>query len=564
MRHWIRRIKMLTSLNVKNLALIKAAELEFGPGLNILSGETGAGKSILLGSVSLCLGGRAEKELIRNGEDFAYTELVFEEDDEKVLSKLREKDIYPEDGRIIVSRRLSDGKSTAKINGETVTASVLKEVAALLIDIHGQHEHQSLLNEEKHLSILDGFARAAVEKEKAAYGDIYRKYRGLKEELTKFGGDDEERARKLDFLEFEIDEIEKASPVPGEEEKLLLELKRLSDSKIIRETLFGIEHILSAETSEGIGSALKSAAMLGTLDPSLKNIIAALNDIEALVRDTLKEVRTRAEYEEPDEERIDRIGERLTLIASLKKKYGGSEEAILKNLDKFREDYEALLDFDEHKEKIKEELEAAKKELIHAAKRLHEKRKEAAECFSENMREALLDLNFLQADFKAEVTETKRYTPEGADEVCFLISTNPGEPLKSLSKIASGGELSRIMLAIKNLIADFDGIHTLIFDEIDAGISGKTGAAVAEKLHAISESRQVICISHLPQIVAMADRHFLIEKGVTDGSTETKIRTLSETDSAKELARLLGTGELTEAALKNAYEMKQNLRKGQL
>lgn len=551
---------MLTSLTVKNLALIRSAELEFRPGLNILSGETGAGKSILLGSVSLCLGGRAEKDMIRNGETYAYTELVFEEDDPGILAKLSEKDICPDEGRFIISRRISDGKNSAKINGETVTLSVLKEAAELLIDIHGQHDNQSLLHEEHHLAVLDGFAKSELQDALSRYGVCYQTYRRLREAFNACDGDAAERARRLDFLEFEIDEIENAKIVPGEEARLTEELKRLSNARAIRNGLTEIVSVLSEDTAEGLSHALKTANTLTAMDPALGNLAVALGDIEGFLQDTLKEARTHLEADVPDEDRLPAVEERLQLIAALKRKYGASETEILKRLEEFEKEYDTLTAFEENRGKLEAELTEAKKTLIAASKKLHEIRRSAADRFSAAMMQALSELNFLQATFETEVTETKRYTVSGSDDVRFLISTNPGEPLKPLSKVASGGELSRIMLAIKTLIADSDRIHTLIFDEIDAGISGKTGAAVAEKLHEIAKTRQVICISHLPQIVAMADHHFLIEKGVSGGNTETKISALSEADSAKELARLLSAGELTETALQNAYEMKRKLK----
>lgn len=552
---------MLENIHVKNFALIRDCELNLKEHLNILSGETGAGKSILLGSVNLALGSRADSDLIRSGADHAYVELVFSEEDPEILKKLAELDVYPEEGRIIISRRISGGKSTGRINGETVTLARLKEVSSLLIDIHGQHEHQSLLNEENHRKVLDDYGKEQLKDVKDAYLAVYRSYRQKKEEIRKMGGDDEERKRRIDFLSYELSEIEESHVKPGEEEQITAEYRRLTSAREIEAGLSEISETLAEDVSSGISACVRAANGLIQFDPSMKEVLEQLLEIESLLQDAERDAKDRLSDMDSDGEKLQLLEERLELLNRLKKKYGGSEEMILKTADRLQHEYDELVTFDENKERILEELSEEKHKLIRAAKALTAARAEAAKSFDAVMTEALKDLNFLDVRFETAVTESNRYTSDGADEVSFMISTNPGEPVRPLTRVASGGELSRIMLAIRTLTAGADSIHTLIFDEIDTGISGNTAKAVADKMNEIAGERQVICISHLPQIVAMADHHFLIEKHVEDGETVTSITELDEQGSVREVARLLGAGMLTDTSIENAREMKKILKK---
>ncbi len=549
---------MLEYVHVKNIALIREAELTLSDHLNILSGETGAGKSILLGSLQLALGERGSADLVRTGESEGFVELVFSVTDPRTIESLSELSIEPEDGKIILSRRISEKRSVLRLNSEVVPASFVKKAAALLLDIYGQHEHQSLLAEENHLKYLDAYAEKEILPALCAYRECYGAYRKLREEIRNLGGEDEEEQRKrLDFLEFQLSEIEAAKIRIGEEDALSAELRKLSSARTIEEALGRAHSALTGELPDALSESIREIAGLVSLDPGLSVLLSELRDIESLVQDAGADAGERLKETNTDAERMEAVSERLAFLSQMKRKYGGSEEEILNSYDRLQREYDALKDFSENRERMLSDLSVRRKELVAAAKELREKRRLAAERLEEEMTEALLDLNFLQVRFECEVQETNRFSGNGADEVRFLISTNPGEPVKPLARVASGGELSRIMLALRTISADTDGIHTLIFDEIDAGISGKTAAAVARRMHRIAARHQVICISHLPQIVAAADHHFLIEKTADDGSAVTKVQELTEQESVREIARLLGAEETTELGIANAREMKK-------
>ena len=552
---------MLEYLHVKNLALIKEAELLLSGGLNILSGETGAGKSVLLGSVNLALGARADKSLIRTNAPYALIELRFRTEEPETLESLRALGIEPEDGEIILSRKILPDRSFARLQGEIVNVSLLSKVSELLINIHGQHDHQKLLREEMHLHVLDEYGKEALEEVKRAYGEAYRKYRQMRDELNALGsGGDEEREARMDFLEFQIREIEDASLKPEEEEEIRADYRRLSDAKKIRETLSMMEGLLSEGTEDRVAEAARLSSSLRDYAPEMKDLSDSVSALESMLADTLRETRRLYEDSDTDEEQLYRLEQRLDLLNSLKRKYGGSIPEVLNTLETLRKEHAALASFNENKERIEAELKTLRTELVHEGRRLHEARTEVSGRFSREMEQALSELNFLSVRFLADVSLTTHYSKDGADDVRFMISLNPGEELKPLSKVASGGELSRIMLAVRTIISDSDHVDTLIFDEVDTGISGKTGAMVARKLMEISERHQVICISHLPQIVSMAEHHYLIEKNAADGETVTSITPLSEEESIRALAGLLGGGEVTETSLGNAREMRKRMR----
>ncbi len=548
---------MLESLYVKNLALIREAEIGFSDHLNILSGETGAGKSILLGGINLALGMRADQDLIRKNEKSAYTELIFRIDDPELRTGLQELGVETEEDRVIISRRISEGKSQSRINGEAVTLAHLRKISELLIDIHGQHEHQSLLKEENHLTVLDAFSRNTIAEEKEAYQKIYREYRNKREELKLLNAEPEALQERLSFLEYEISEIRDAHLSENDEEALNEELTRLSNAYEIRSSLTAVENALSGDGNEGLHLSIQLMQDALKFDPSLKSLQEQLLSIDALSQEALSETRRRIASYEFDEQRLHDVEERFSFITRLKRKYGQTVRDILKGLSEKEAEHGKLKQLLTNREALLHELSAVQEKLVRAADRLHEKRKEAGELFSKSMENALQELNFLSVRFCVQTERISRFTQEGADQVAFLISLNPGEDVKPLAKVASGGELSRIMLAIKTLCADTDRIPTLIFDEIDSGISGKTASLVAEKMRTIAKKHQVICISHLPQIVSKADHHFLIEKSVQNESTVTQVRKLSEEESVLELARLLGDGSLGESAVQNAREMKE-------
>lgn len=559
---------MLTHLHVKNLALIREAEIDFTEGLNILTGETGAGKSIVIGSVSLALGGKVSREMVRPGADFGLAELVFLVTRKKQRERLLALGITPEDDQIIISRKISDGRSINKINGETVTLGQLKEAASLLIDVHGQHEHQSLLQKKKHLEILDEFAKDELGPVAERLKQAYQDFRELERELKEASLDEESRLRELSLLEFETGEIEKAELTPGEDEELERRYQRMTNARKLLETagaayaLTGYEEEAGAGTS--IGRALRDLQSVQLLDEELASLVSQLSDVDGLLNDFNREMSDYLSSLEFDEEECAGTEERLNLLNYLKSRYGRTTEEILAYGRKQQERLDALQNYDIYLERMKQRLDKAEKELQKLCAQATEIRKRYAKILCEKIKGHLIDLNFLNVEFEMSFEETADYTAEGKDLAEFLISTNPGEPLRPLAKIASGGELSRIMLAIKTVLADKDDIDTVIFDEIDVGISGRTAQKVSEKMMLIGRTRQVICITHLAQIAAMADSHFRIEKKVENGETRTQIRRLDETESVQELARILGGAEITDAVEKNAEEMRGLAQKKKL
>ena len=545
---------MLLELHVKNLALIEKADVEFGEGLNILTGETGAGKSIIIGSVSMALGGKASRDSIRHGADYAYIELVFSVKGEDRLRALRELDTEPtEDGLVIISRKITPSRSISRINDETVTAARLRQITGLLLDIHGQHEHQSLLYKSKHLEILDAYVKAQTQPAKKKMEEEYRNYCILKKRLSSFEMDHDARLREADFLRFEIQEIEDGNIKEGEEEELTARYRRFSHARRIAENLNEAYDSLQADA---VTRALRSVEQVTEYDEALQSIRDQLYDAEAILSDAGREISGYISSMEFDEESWRQTEERLDQIHSLQNKYGASVSAIQASLEEKRKRLEELENYDAYREQTEKELKISTDHLCRLCTDLSEIRKKASVELVKRIRSGLLDLNFLDVEFDMEFETLDHFTPDGWDEVQFLISTNPGQPMRPLKDVASGGELSRIMLAIKTVLADSDEIPTLIFDEIDTGISGRTAQKVSEKLSYIAGSHQVICITHLPQIAAMADIHFEIRKSASEGSTATTIGRLGREESIRELARLLGGAQITEAVLKNAREMK--------
>ncbi len=543
---------MLLELHVRNLALIERADVEFGEGLNILTGETGSGKSIFMGSVNMALGGKVPRDMVRKGAEYAYIELIFSVDGEKG-KVLREMGVSPdEDGILIISRKIMPSRSVSRINDETVTLGRLREITGLLLDIHGQHEHQSLLYKSKHLEILDCFAGA--EKLKKKLGEEYRRYCSLEEAAEGFLTDEETRRREADFLRFEVDEIENAALKPGEEEELSRAYRRFMGSRKIAEALSAA---YEAVTAVDVGEARKGVERAAEYEEDLERLKDQLFDAEAILSDVAHEITSYLDSMVFDEEEFHRVEERLDLIHSLEAKYGSGTEAVLQALQEKKRRLDELDNYDALKRKAEQELEESRRRLDGLCEELSGLRREAAAGLAKKIRKSLLDLNFLDVEFDIAFRKLDRYTAHGFDEVEFLISTNPGEGVKPLGMVASGGELSRIMLAIKTVLADTDDVPTLIFDEIDTGISGRTAQKVSEKLAVISGSRQVICITHLPQIAAMADCHFEMAKEPKDAKTVTTIRRLNGEQEIVELARLLGGAEITGAVLQNAGEMKE-------
>lgn len=545
---------MLFHLSVRNLALIDSAEVEFEEGLNILTGETGAGKSVIIGSVNAALGGKTSKDMIRQGCDYAYVELVFSVTDEKKRRELAAREVCPDaDGNLIISKKIMPSRSISRINDETVTAARLREITGILIDIHGQHEHQSLLYHAKHLEILDEYGKSRIAKLKEQTAEAYQEYAAVKKKLEYYQSGREQLLRETDFLRFEIEEIENAGLKPGEEEELESAYRRFSNSRRIVESL---SEAYQAVNGDAVARALLSVEKAAEYDEGISGIRDQLYDVDALMSDLNREISSYMEEMTFDEAAFRETEERLDLIRGLENKYGGTIEKVLDSLDRKREKLEELEHFDLRREETERRFAQLEDRLETLCGELSEIRRETAQTLTERMREGLSDLNFLNVEFTMEFRRLSHYTAGGFDEAEFLISTNPGEPPRPLGAVASGGELSRIMLAIKAVLAETDDIPTLIFDEIDTGISGRTAQMVSEKLSLIAGSHQVICITHLPQIAAMADSHYEIRKTAKENRTVTQIKRLSEEQMTDELARLLGGAEITEAVRQNAREMR--------
>ncbi len=554
---------MLLSLSVSNLALIRKAEVEFGSGLNILTGETGAGKSLVIGSVNLALGARAAKDIVRNGESEADVELVFSIDSDEQREIFAGLGLPDADGDVLVLRRtIRDKRSIARINGQTVTAATLKAVAEVLIDIHGQHEHQSLLYRTNHRKILDEYAGEELKELLPELKEKYHRLGKIEEKLAAAPEDEKTRKRQADLLGYEIEEIENASLTDGEDEELEEAYSRMKNSQKIAEAVGNAAAAAGGESAAGlIGRAVAALREVSELDAPLKELLTQISEIEALLSDFGMDANEYLRSMEFSEEDFARTEERLDLINRLKSKYGDTIPGIRESLEERKKELAELNDYDAMRTRLSGEREQVLAELTDLCGKVSAKRKASAEKLAEKMLAALQDLNFNEVEFRIDVRpDPDKIHENGYDEVEFMISLNRGEEAKSLENVASGGELSRIMLALKTVLADKDRIDTLIFDEIDTGISGRTAQKVAEKLRVLSGGHQVICITHLPQIAAMADHHFMISKQSEEDTTITTVRELSEDETVDELSRLLSGAEITEAVRENAAEMKRMAR----
>lgn len=555
---------MLRSLHVKNLALIDEIEVEFGEGLNILTGETGAGKSIILGSVNLALGGRYTRDIIRDGADYGFVELTFEIRDPGQIERLKALDVFPEEGMVVLSRRLMEGRSVSRINGETVTMGLLREVSAVLIDIHGQHEHQSLLYKKNHLEILDAFAREEGAGCRQAVQEAYRDYRACEKELEEVSMDESQRAKEMAFLEFEVEEIEKAALQEGEDEELESAYRRMANGRKIAGSALEAYRYTSEDpdsASENLSRAIRALSEAAECDEGARQLQEQLVEVDSLLNDFNRELSDYSKSCEYSEEELYETENRLNEINRLKVKYGGTVGEILAYQEQQAGKLEKLQDYEAYLAGLEKKAREAEALLAKACRSLSQVRKSQAAILEEAVQKGLEELNFADVRFEIHFEELKSYTGNGTDDVEFMISLNPGQPLRPLKDVASGGELSRIMLAIRTVMARRDDIETLIFDEIDVGISGRTAQKVSEKMALIGKIHQVICITHLAQIAAMADAHYVIEKTVEEMETRTRIRRLTQEDSVRELARILGGARITEAVLTNAREMKE-LAKG--
>ena len=549
---------MLEGLHVKNLVIIDEAEVSFGGGLNILTGETGAGKSVVIGSINLALGAKAGKNLVRAGKESGFVELVFSVNND-VGDKLRRLDIIPEDGLVVITRKFTGERSVSKINGETVTLSKVKEAAALLLDIHGQTENQTLQLSKNHLELLDKYCKEEVKPYKKRLKDLVTEYRNKENELLEYSADEASISRELDFLKYECKEIESAKLVKDEEEELDKKVRKYSSSSKIVSLIEEARKNLSDNggADDSIGSIVRAMSRLSDVDETSVELLNQIAEIESLLNDFERSLSDYADDNVFDEADFIQSEARLDKIRGIYAKHGGSFETTIDFLNASLAQIEKLEHASEYKEKLSMEVEKLKKVILSECDELTKVRKRGALKLSKLVKQSLIDLNFLQVEFDVEFTKSKDFTSKGNDEIIFKISTNPGEPMRSISEVASGGELSRIMLALKSVMADTDEIPTMIFDEVDTGISGRTAQMVAEKMALLSAKRQIIAITHLAQIAAMADNHYLIEKKADENHTATDIRRLDEAEEVSELARILGGVAVTENVINSAREMKK-------
>lgn len=565
---------MLVSLHVKDLALIEESEVFWENGLNIMTGETGAGKSVIIGSIRLALGAamssvigsKGDKDCIRTGAPYALVELVFQSERAEVIHKMEELDLpVEEDGTIFIQRKIMPGRSVCKVNGETTTGKQLKELASLLIAIHGQHDTQTLLNVKKHSQILDDYGADIIIVLKEKVKEACRSYISIKKELEQAGEESRQQEKDLALAEFEVEEISNARLVVGEDEQLEEQYRKMNNSRRIAEAVSRVSQAIGSENESGaanaVSFALREMKSVSSYDSELEEMDSQLMQIEGLLSELNRSVSGYLDSLEFSQEEYMAVEERLNTYNHLKNKYGATTQEVLEYLEQQQKKLDKYSDFDGYLAALEEKQSKAKAQYLKCAEKLSKARKEASVAFNKEMNEALQELNFANVDFDALITTDESvYSEEGMDEVEFMIALNPGEPRKPLNLVASGGELSRIMLALKTILADKEQIETLIFDEIDAGISGRTAWKVSEKMAVLGKGHQLICITHLPQIAAMADAHYVIEKNVDENAAVTQIRRLEEKEELTEIARLLGSDAITETVLANAAELK-NLAK---
>ncbi|MGE5614155.1 MAG: DNA repair protein RecN [Bacillota bacterium] len=568
---------MLIQLEIHDVALIDKVSIELGAGLNILTGETGAGKSIIIDSINAILGSRVSKDIIRTGSEKALIEAVFLTDSDRVRDIMNDLGMEPEeDGTIILSREITQsGRNTCRVNGKMVAASFLKAIGERLIDIHGQQDNQSLLKTETHIELLDSFGGEKIQSLKREYLSLLEQYKKTKAELKALSGDPGERERKTDLLKYQINEIKGAKLVPGEETRLNKQKMLLVNAEKISGSLSAACSLLSSGEARGrsaldvMNEALSHLNTISGMEESYDELSKRLQDIIYQLEDIVGDVRKYHENVEYDPILLEEIEERLDLLYRLKRKYGPDIQDILQYCAAAEKQLEELENSEETELALRKKLKEIDMRLFEMARRLNAERTKAAAILEEYIGRQLDDLEMKRASFKVDIrtddtaddTRERKYTQYGLDRVEFLISPNAGEPLKPLARIASGGEMSRIMLAIKTILADVDRMPTLIFDEIDNGISGKAAQKVGEKLSYISGRHQVICVTHLPQIACMADHHYLIEKFADDKRTRTKVRKLEGRDNVAEIARMIGGADITDASLKYAEEMINSAKK---
>ena len=538
---------MISTLHIKNIGIIDDICIDLNKGLNVLTGETGAGKTLIIDSLGIISGGRFSKDMIRKGETNSFVEIcMYDPENENSI-----------DGNIIVSREINiTGKNMCKINGRMVTVNELKNFMSKFIEIHGQNDNQSLLDNKFHLKYLDGFIGSKIFGIKKEYKEKYQKYVEIKQELKINYGNDKERERKLDLLKYQLNEIQEANLKENEEEKLEEKRKLIVNSEKISKNLQEADISIGENSIDNINTAIRALEKIENIDEKYANITNNLKSIYYELQEISRDI---SEYKDDvyfDEEERNEIEERLGLIYNLKRKYGNNIQEILKYKEEIQDEISRIENLDEYNNKLKKELRQIKDEMTVLAQKISQFRQEYAKVLSININKVLEDLEMKNANINIRVDYfEEEFFENGKDEVEFYITTNLGEDEKQLSKIASGGEMSRIMLAIKKVLSDTDKMPVLIFDEIDTGISGKAAGVVAEKLNEISKNHQVLCISHLPSIAAIADYNYFISKKVVENRTNTNIKLLNEKETLEEIARI-SSGEINEITLKYAYELR--------
>ena len=555
---------MIDHLRIENVALIDEVEVKFAPGLNILTGETGAGKSILVDSINFLLGGKATRELVRAGADYAHVEGVLEVSDPIVIEGLFALGVETDQGTLIMSRTMQtdSGKSTCRINGRTVTVGILKEAASLLVDVHGQHEHQSLLDSNKQLHLLDQFCGEKLQVLKTELEAELKKYKEADKALKAIAGVGNQRDAQIEIWRFQLDELIKANLQLGEEEKLTEKRNRLSGvDKLFKNATTSLSLLYSSNNiqlcaADQLGRAEGLIAEISRLDLAKEKLYSMAMEASGLMTDIIAELRDYVDELDADPNELEKVESRLDIIYRTKKKYGGDVEYVLKKQQELQQNLDNLENSDAEIARLKQVRRKIVVEITRICDEMNALRNQVAVKIAEGISGVLMDLGMKNARFFIDIQRKTAFGPDGNDAVEFMISPNPGEPEKPLKRIASGGEMSRIMLAVKTILADADHMDTVIFDEVDTGVSGRTAQQVAEKLMGISRARQILCITHLPQIAAMADTHFLIEKSVEGSRTVTRVFPLANEAMTGELARLIGGAQITEATMAAAREMK--------
>ena len=553
---------MLRELDIRNFAIIDTLSVSFTEGMTVLTGETGAGKSIIIDAVHLLAGGRGSQEFIRHGAQKAEIEGLFHIESEKhpVHKKLDDFGIQASDGDVLLRRELNGkGKNVCRINGKLVTISILREVGAALIDIHGQHETQELMDEKQHLHLLDQFAGKLLTKAKEGYSHTFDKYTKLKREFASYNENEQQIAQRIDLLTFQLREIEEAQLVPGEEETLLEERKRLQNFTKIFESISQAHEAIQGESKglDWVGNAMSELEHAAAVDEQFKEASESVAGAFYQLQDTSTEIKRILDQLEFDPERLNEIEQRLGLLQSLKRKYGASVEDMLLYQEEQADELDKLLNRDQRLRLDQEKLKELTEDLRIEAEELTMLRKQAAAKLSKAIMEQLKELHMGKASFSVQfnLLPKGKFDRFGQDSIAFHISTNVGEPLKPLTKVASGGELSRMMLALKTIFSKHQGITSIIFDEVDTGVSGRVAQAIAEKIAAIARHSQVLCISHLPQVAAMADQHLFIEKKVSKDRTTTSVKELAGRKRTEEMSRMLSGAEITELTLQHADEL---------